>query len=207
VRVVHSEFVFCAVVTLRRVAARSAVIAVCSSAPLAPQRPARWAKDPRRLSLALAAPLALLAKAFAGDRAALDSIMALLKFICEGAPCTAEDRLQQAMPDLIALPAAAMPAVAAFLRTVLESPYPLALKSSSAPAAAAQARMWSTLGAGVAAVDAAAAALPPPPRRPAGARGKLAAPAGAAGGEADAGTRAPPHAPPATKKARTGARS
>ena len=199
-RAQRSEIALCVVVTLRRVAARSAVIDVCSSAPVAAQRPCRT-NDPGRLSAVLAAALALLAEALKGVRDALESILALLEFICDGNAYAAEDRLQQAIPELIALPVAAMPSVASFLRAVLERPYLLAAEHSSCAAAAC--RLGKNLCVGVAAVRAAVAALPLPPRQPAGALLKVAAPAAAAGGEADARRRAPR----AVKKARTGARS
>ena len=171
-RAEHFEFALsAAAVTLRRVVARSAVIDVCSRAPVADLRPGGSARDhPQGLGTALRAALALLAEALKGDRAALESILALLKFICDGNPSTVEDRLQQAMPELIALPVAAMPAVAAFLRAALESPYPLALVSSSAATIAAACRLRSSLKFAVDAVDAAGAALPPPPRQRAAAR-------------------------------------
>ena len=167
-RAEHFEFALCAALTLRRVAARSPVIDVCSRAPVAELRPA-LRTDPRFLSAVLAAALALLAEALKGDRAALESILALLKFICDGNPSTVEDRLQQAMPELIALPVAAMPAVAAFLSAALESPYPLAPTKSSAAAEVAANRARRCLMAAVAAVAAAGAALPPPQRQRAGA--------------------------------------
>jgi hypothetical protein len=169
VRAEHFEFALCAALTLRRVAARSAIIAECSRAPVAELRP-KVKNHPHFLSTVLRAALALLAEALKGDRAALESILALLKFICDGNPSTVEDRLQQAMPELIALPVAAMPAVAAFLRAALESPYPLALVSSSAAIIAAACRLRSSLKFAVDAVDAAGAALPPPPRQRAAAR-------------------------------------
>ena len=156
--------------TLRRVVARSAVIDVCSRAPVADLRPGGSARDhPQGLGTALRAALALLAEALKGDRAALESILALLKFICDGKPSEMEDRLQEKMPELVALPVTAMPAVAAFLCAALESPYPLAPTKSSAAAEVAANRARRCLMAAVAAVAAAGAALPPPQRQRAGA--------------------------------------
>jgi hypothetical protein len=171
VRAEHFEFALCAALTLRRVAARSAIIAECSRAPVAELRP-KVKNHPHFLSTVLRAALALLAEALKGDRAALESILALLKFICDGNPSTVEDRLQQAMPELIALPVAAMPAVAAFLRAALEGPYPLATAGpgySSAAFTTARDRAGRSLTCAVAAVAAAGAALPPPQRQRAGA--------------------------------------
>ena len=167
-RAEHFEFALCAALTLRRVAARSPVIDVCSRVPVAELRPA-LRTDPRFLSAVLAAALALLAEALKGDRAALESILALLKYICDGNASEMEDRLQEKMPELVALPVTAMPAVAAFLCAALESPYPLAPTKSSAAAEVAANRARRCLMAAVAAVAAAGAALPPPQRQRAGA--------------------------------------
>jgi len=155
-------------VTLRRVAARSAIIAECNGAPVVEPRP-KSRNDPRFIITVLRAALAMLAEALKGDRAALESILALLKFICDGGIITVEDRLQEKIPELVALPVAAMPAVAAFLRVVLESPCPLAAPNSSKAASAAYEGARKSIRYGVDTVAAAVAALPPLSRRPAGA--------------------------------------